>query len=165
MCYCAVKFIVMSWRCAVEKEECGLEHRELPTWHWAVGSVKKEWKSRFVVPGCRQLHPVTSSLNWLKVCSDSLQCPADVEKTQGEALSRWRGGVCVAPGVLQELSGGTLAAQTALCLLCLLGWAVGWFRDICFTLLSDKASGSDCGGAFLERQLCSLALRLKWVKQ
>lgn len=47
----------------MEKEECGLEHRELPTWHWAVESVRKEWKSMLVVPGCRQLHPVTSSVN------------------------------------------------------------------------------------------------------
>lgn len=28
-------------------------------------------------------------------------------------------------------------------------------RDICFSLLSDKPLGSDCVGAFLERQLCS----------
>lgn len=63
--------------------------------------------------------------------------------------------VCVTPGVLQELAEGTLAAQTALCFLSLLGCAVGWFRDACFTLLSDKELGSECVGAFLERHLCS----------
>lgn len=30
-------------------------------------------------------------------------------------------------------------------------------RDICFTLLSDKAPGRDCVSALLERQLCSSA--------
>lgn len=51
-----------------------------------------------------------------------------MEKTKTQVLSelcQW----CKAPGVLQELSEGTLAAQTDLCFLFLLGCAVGLFIE------------------------------------
>lgn len=148
-CYCTVKFIVMSQRCGVEKEQCCLSspvdssRESFPpgTGQLVSTGVKKHCGAA----GCRQLHLVTSSLNWLKVWSGlPFSFLFYVEKTKAEVLSKLRQW-CVAPGVLQELSEGTLAAQTGLCFLFLLGCAVGLFTSVWLCWVTNCWVVTVCG--------------------